>query len=278
MRRAPIFPAVNYLRGPVVLWLAGVSWLLSACSASEQHAPRDTRLGQWIWTRTDLARFAESAIAHPELEAGVFIGSVTCDAASGQLTARAGLSAGLPESRAVTAVIRFEEGLDRCRTVNDTAHRFEAQLDSAVVVLRARARSTPLEAMQLDYDAPQRGIRAWAASVGFLRAHALRGDSVWVTSLIAQLREPEYGHVLQVFDTGEPATDAQVREALRLAARARMPFRLGVGAFERELRTGRTDHRAWFGAITQFAAVDGYRGVWVFPAGNRWVSYLRERV
>ena len=142
-----------------------------------------------------------------------------------------------------------------------------------------------VRAVQLDYDAPQRRIAQWAGSVRYLRAHALATDAVWVTSLIAQLREPEYGdlfrdvvsgHVLQVFDTGEPATVVQVDEALRLARRARMPFRLGLGAFERQTRRGPTDHRAWFATVPRFAAVRGYAGVWIFPAGQRWVTLFRE--
>ena len=246
----------------------------------------DATTGQWIWTRADLARFSESRAQRPDLEAAVFIGSIQCDTSSGQLMAHAGLAASDARVEPVTAVIRFEAGLERCRAATVSDADFGQRLDSAVSLLRSRARTVPLAAIQLDYDAPRRALAKWAASVAQLQLHALRGDSVWVTSLIAHLRDPSYGtlfrgvirgHVLQVFDTGEPATVAQVDEAVRLARRAHIPFRIGLGAFERETRTGRTDHRAWFASVPQFSAIDGFRGVWVFPAGQRWISLLTRR-
>jgi hypothetical protein len=158
-------------------------------------------------------------------------------------------------------------------------------MDSAVQVLRSRVSNVTVRVVQLDYDAPQRALAAWARSIRFMRSRSLAGDSVWVTSLIAHMREREYGslfrnvvdgHVLQVFDTGEDATAVQIAEALRLTARAALPFRIGLGAFERQTRAGPTNHRAWFAAVTQFAALRGYGGIWVFPAGQRWIPYLRE--
>lgn len=264
--------------------LGALTVMVGACSPKPSVSAVPA-VGQWIWTRADLARFTESRAVRPALEAAVFIGSIQCDTISGRLVARAGLSASEPQADAVTAVIRFENGIDRCRIAGEAPRLFAQRLDSAVSTLRQRARTAPIGAMQLDYDAPQRAIGAWAATVSYLHAHALRGDSIWVTSLIAHLRESGYGdlfrgvvsgHVLQVFDTGEPATAAQVDEALRLARRARIPFRLGLGAFERETRGGRTDHRAWFATLPQFAAIEGFRGVWVFPAGREWISLITE--
>ena len=261
-----------------------LTMVVGACSPTPAVSVAPA-LGQWIWTRADLTRFAESRAVHPGLEAAVFIGSIQCDTISGRLVARVGLSAREPQTDGVTGVIRLENGIDHCRVAGTAAPQFAQQLDSAVSVLRQRARTSPIVAMQLDYDAPQRAIGAWAAIVSYLHAHALRGDSIWVTSLIAQLRESGYGdlfrgvvsgHVLQVFDTGEPATAAQVDEALRLVRRARIPFRLGLGAFERETRGGRTDHRAWFATLPQFAASEGFRGVWVFPAGREWISLITK--
>lgn len=255
----------------------------AACHTSPAPPVERPRLGQWIWTRTDIARFHESATVRPGLQAGVFIGSVHCDPVAQQLVPRVGLAASDPHIDSVTVVIRFEDGLDRCRTSHDETQRFDMSLDSAVRVLRTRAGHANVSAVQLDCDAPQRTIAAWAGSVRYLHQHALTGDAVWVTSLIAQLREPAYGdlfrdavvgHVLQVFDTGEPASATQIREALRLARRAHMSFRLGLGAFERDTKAGPTDHRAWFALVSQFAVIDGYRGVWVFPAGQRWTTFL----
>jgi hypothetical protein len=282
-------------RREISLWRLLAASCLAACSTpvEREQLARTTAsvpssqsaLGQWIWTRADIARFAETATTHPELEAGIFIGSVHCDAATGRLTARAGLSAAAPNVAAVTPVIRFEDGLYACRRPRQSAESFDAALDSAVHVLRGRVHHVAVHAVQLDYDAPQRGLAAWSRTVRYLRARSLAGDLVWITSLIAHLREPEYGalfrdvvdgHVLQVFDTGEESSAPQIAEALRLTTRAALPFRVGLGAFERETRDGPTDHRAWFAVVPKFADVHGYRGVWVFPAGQRWITYLRE--
>jgi hypothetical protein len=258
-----------------------------SCAAEPARVSQAPRTGQWVWTTADVARYTESVAEMPALEAGIYIGAIHCDTAAHRLEARAGLPPSVLTVAAPVAVIRFEDGLDRCRDVSDQSGRFASQLDSTVGVLRRRGGAVPYAAVQLDYDAPQRALRAWAASVRRLRAGALRGDSVWVTSLIAHLREREYGdwfggvvtgHVLQVFDTGEPASETQVAEAIRITRRAGVAFRLGLGAFERETARGRTEHRAWFGTVRQFADVDGYQGVWVFPAGQRWISLLRERM
>ena len=242
-------------------------------------------LGQWIWTRADVARFTESRLVHMSLEASVFIGAIRCDTVTSALVPRAGLSPAVVNVEHPTAVIRLEDGLDRCRDASDRSAAFEQRLDSVVRVLRLRGGNVPYAAVQLDYDAPQRALAAWATSVRYLRAHSLSNDSVWITSIIAHLREPEYGelfadvvsgHVLQVFDTGEPATPERIAEAVRVVRRAGVPFRIGLGAFERETSQGRTEHRAWFDAVPQFVAVPGYHGVWIFPAGNRWVTLFRE--
>ncbi len=100
------------------LAFAALVSVTAACGDSLRtlRAPVLPALGQWIWTRDDLALFAESAAQRPGLEAGVFIGAIHCDQGSGRLVARAGLSPSLPQTTTVTAVIRFEDGLDRCRT------------------------------------------------------------------------------------------------------------------------------------------------------------------
>jgi hypothetical protein len=275
--------------------LVGVLMLAAGCSAEAARTdagaarvdvPAPHAVGQWIWTRADLEVYSKSAPTIPGLEAGIFIGSVSCDALHGRLNARAGLSAASAQAGSVTPVIRFEDGLYQCRHAHESDSAFDVTLDSAVRVLRARVTGVAVRAIHLDYDAPQRALAVWSRSVRFLRARSLHGDSVWVTSLIAHLREPEFGdlfrdvvdgHVLQAFDTGEEATDARVAEALRLAARANVPFRLGLGAFERQTKAGPTNHVAWFATVSQFSAVRGYGGLWVFPAGQRWIPYLRAK-
>jgi hypothetical protein len=266
--------------------LAMTCAVCGACAGESLPLARATpAIGQWVWTRADVHRFTESAAVRPELEAAVFIGSVHCDTATNVLVARAGLSPRVLQASPVSAVIRFEDGLDRCRGARGAAMPFNALLDSAVSILLTRTGDAPLRVVQLDHDAPVRALPAWAATVRYLSRHALARDSVWVTSIIAHLREPAYGdlfrdvvrgHVLQVFDTGEAATAAQVSEAVRIVERARMPFRLGLGAFERETKRGVTEHRAWFETVPQFARTRGYAGLWVFPAGRRWITLLRD--
>ena len=86
------------------------------------------------------------------------------------------------------------------------------------------------------------------------------------------------GHILQVFDTGDRMSLTYARQIERMAERQRMPFRLGVGAFERRLPNGRTtDHRAWFRAEGVMRQSQWYRGMWVFPGGTTWTQLLDAR-
>jgi len=80
-----------------------------------------------------------------------------------------------------------------------------------------------------------------------------------------------------VFDTGDRMSVPYARQLERMATRHRMPFRLGVGAFERQLANGTTtNHRAWFGAARVMTGSKWFRGVWVFPGGSPWASLLER--
>ena len=64
----------------------------------------------------------------------------------------------------------------------------------------------------------------------------------------------------------------------RLASRHRMPFRIGVAAFERRLTNGRTtNHQAWFEATRVMSGSRWYSGVWVFPGGASWAQLLEPK-
>jgi hypothetical protein len=124
---------------------------------------------------------------------------------------------------------------------------------------------------------PVRLLPRWAAVLGRLRPNI--GASLWITSLVAHLEAPTYGdqlrpavdgHILQVFDTGTPLGD-RARVA-RLAARAAMPYRLGVGAFE---RVG-TEHRAWFAHLDEACARPWCDTVWVFPGNQPWTQLVEQ--
>ena len=80
---------------------------------------------------------------------------------------------------------------------------------------------------------------------------------------------------VQVFDTGDRMSLPYARQLERMITRHRMPFRLGVGAFERQLANGvTTSHREWFGAARVMTGSTWFRGVWVFPGGSPWASML----
>jgi hypothetical protein len=126
----------------------------------------------------------------------------------------------------------------------------------------------------------------WAALLAALRARGLfDGYAVWITSLVAQLRDEQFGrmfrplvsgHIVQVFDTGELASDAARAELTRLLTRADLPFRLGLGAFERGRRgLQRTEHEAWWPLVAALTAHPQFRGTWVFAAGQNWADKLR---
>jgi hypothetical protein len=107
---------------------------------------------------------------------------------------------------------------------------------------------------------------------------------VWITSLVSHVRSPEYGsnfrgvvdgHVVQLFDTGDTFSPASVERLARSLQRADIPFMVGVGTYERMLAGGRrTNHRAWFEHVSDLSTVRGYRGVWIFPAGQPYLSLL----
>jgi hypothetical protein len=141
--------------------------------------------------------------------------------------------------------------------------------------------------LQLDYDCPERRLARWAGVVRALGRGPLAGRPLWVTSLPSHVRNAGYGdlfrgavagHVVQVFDTGERFGANALGDLAAALDAHRLPFRLGVGAFERETRTGRTAHRAWFAAAPALAESRWYRGTWVFPAGSAWLAYRAAAV
>jgi hypothetical protein len=79
------------------------------------------------------------------------------------------------------------------------------------------------------------------------------------------------GQIIQLFDTGDRPSATALATLGRLASRQGIPFRIGLGAFERRHRDGSTtDQTGWFDAISTFRRWPGYHGLWIFPAGNRY--------
>lgn len=253
--------------------------VLIACAPTpSSHAP--DALGQWVWTDDDVTRLAEVRVARPDVVAGVHVATVRYR--SGSFTTELGLSPSVV-GRPVAVVIRLDDDVHAAwDELADEA--LASGLDGALGRVLALVRSRPLDVIevQLDYDAPIRRLERWAGVLGRLREGALRGEKVWVTSLVAHLREPTYGplfgdvidgHVLQVFDTGDDVGDAA--STGHLAADTALPYRLGVGAFERK-GPRPTAHRAWFTHLEEACPAPRCEAVWVFPAGRPYLDLLGD--
>lgn len=260
--------------------------VLASAVACERPPVQPTAVGQWVWSSADSARFEESARSIPELIPTVWIGTIRASKA-GAIESSLGLSPRVANRPSVAVIVRFDDGFSSV---------WAASSDSVIAADVGRALGSMLEAaantgvrvteVQLDYDCPERLLRRWSVVVAALSRDVLAGRTVWLTSLAAHVRHREYGdlfrahvagHILQVFDTGDRMSLPLARQLQRAAARQKMPFRLGVAAFERRLPNGRTtNHEAWFAATRVMAGTPWYAGVWVFPAGASWVHLLRR--
>ena len=258
----------------------------AATSACDQPVSHKTEIGQWIWSSADSALFADAARSIPTLVPTVWIGTIRAFG-DGRVQSQLALSPRIAGRATTAVVVRFDDTFTSV---------WAAQTDSAVAVavgasledmLAAAQRSgVTVSEVQLDYDCPERLLRRWGAVTGILSRGALAGRPVWITSLISHVRHGEYGelfranvagHILQVFDTGDRMSVPYARRIERLVSRHRMPFRLGIGAFERRLANGETtDHQAWFEAPHVMRGSRWFRGVWVFPGGASWAHLLEQ--
>jgi hypothetical protein len=241
-------------------------------------------VGQWVWTRADADLFAEVRRGHPGLGAAVLAGTIVAEGE--RLELRRGLSpvlGGAPGPVAI--VVRLDDSIHPL-----WARRSPAEITLAVgpllarILDDARAAGATVTELQLDYDAPERRLEAWAGVVAGLGNRELAGVPLWVTSVPSHLDDPRFGarlaghvegHILQLFDTGlrrGPGEEVRIREAL---ARQGLPFRLGVAAYERQ-RGARTttSHGAWVESVATLRELPGYAGVWVFPAGREYGAQL----
>lgn len=252
-------------------------------------AGRTLPVGQWVWSQADAPLVSALRTTRPGAVAGVHVATVRWDPGAGALAVDLSLSPAVVEGP-VALVIRLDDSVHRAW---DADPALGDDLDAAIgrVVSMARRAAPGWVEVQLDYDVPVRRLAEWARVLARLRRAelegagpgALAGERLWVTSLVAHVREPSYGatmrgvvdgHVLQVFDTGAGPADAA--EVARLAALAGLPYRLGVGAFERTGVSGApaTSHRAWFDAADVACAAPLCEALWVFPAGRGYVEAL----
>jgi hypothetical protein len=239
--------------------------------------------GQWVWSTADLRPLDVSRRALPGLLPGVWVATVAVahDTVTQRLALRPSVAGGVP----IAAVVRFDDAFHSVWEAQDDA-ALARTVAARIGTLLARldAAGTRVIEVQLDYDCPERRLARWAALVHTLARGPLAGRALWVTSLPVHVRHAEYGtlfrgavagHIVQLFDTGlEPTPSAIAALGTALDAQ-RLPYRVGLGAFERALPDGRrTEHRAWFAAGPRLAASRWYRGTWVFPAGERWIDHL----
>jgi hypothetical protein len=247
-------------------------------------APPPTDLGQWIWTAEDSARFVESSRTFPRLAATVWIGTIRANGA-GEVQSRLALSPRMAGRPRVGVVVRFDDTFTNAwSAASDSAISDAVGAALGAMLNAAEGSGVAVTEVQLDYDCPERLLKRWSDVVADVALDPLAGKSVWVTSLVAHMRHREYGdlfrdhvagHILQVFDTGDRMSLPYVRQIERLAARQRMPFRLGIAAFERRYANGRTtNHQGWFEAPRAMRGSRWLRGIWIFPGGASWAHLL----
>ena len=220
----------------------------------------------------------------PNVVATVWIGTIRATS-EGAVASELALSPQIAGRSTVGVVVRFDDSFSRVwRTRSDTSVAREVGDALDALVSAAERTGVSISEVQLDYDCPERVLERWSVVVGRLTRGVLAGRPVWVTSLVAHMRHADYGtlfrphvtgHIVQVFDTGDRMSIPTARRLERLASRHRMPFRLGVAAFERRTRNGETtDHEAWFAATRILSGSRWYSGVWIFPGGASWAHLL----
>jgi len=258
--------------------------LAAATSACDRPAAHETEIGQWIWSSTDSALFADATRSIPNLVPTVWIGTIR-GSGDGEVHSQLALSPRVSGRSTAGVVVRFDDDFSSVwavRTDSAVANGVGAALRDMLAA--AQRSGVTVSEVQLDYDCPERLLRRWSAVIAILSRGALAGRRVWITSLISHVRHAEYGdlfranvagHIVQLFDTGDRMSLPYTRQIERLVSRHRMPFRLGVGAFERRLANGQTtDHEAWFEAPHIMRGSRWYRGVWVFPGNVSWAHLL----
>lgn len=228
-----------------------------------EHQGPPPALGQWVWTQADAELLTEATTA------GIFVGTVRAD--DGVRWSRALSPALSVPSSARAAVIRFDDSLHGHWDDPGFEAKLTHQLESILAQLG------PFAEVQLDYDAPVRRLARWGGLVRRWSDGPLAGRAVWVTSIPAHLSRPDAyrrafagavdGHILQVFDTGLSCSPRHVERLSVQAAETALPYRLGVGAFE---RVGHTDHGCWFRQWRRLGHAPGFEGLWVFPAGHAY--------
>ena len=239
-------------------------------------------IGQWVWSSRDAKIFRDTRLNVPNLVPCIWVGTISVS--DGKVVQRLANSPDLAgQEGPVAVVIRFDDSFNSVwgkKAVPVVAEELDKRLNKLTGILADSG--TDVQEIQLDYDCPIRHLEYWSKVVRALKNGSLKGRDVWITSLPCHIQEPRYGswfrssvtgHILQVFDTGVSCDTATVNGLAGCLRKQQLAFRIGLGAFERIKESKSTDHRSWFYTLNTFSSIPEYRGVWVFPGGNRW-DYL----
>ena len=265
------------------------------CRPDAPLLPATRADGQWIWSPADLARWRDAHATRPALRPGVWTSTVWWEGgAGGGVRQRLALSprplAGIP----IAVVVRFDDRMHAAwLAASDSVIATQLDARLAELLRLVAAAGAKVGEVQLDYDCPVRRLPRWAIVLRRVHAGALASRELWVTSLITHVAQRDYGahlrgvvsgHIVQLFDVNVGRDDDAPSAATiaRLTAnleRAALPFRLGLGAFERVIPTATggtrlTHHRAWFAVAPALARSPWYRGLWVFPGEQSWTSLV----
>ena len=140
----------------------------------------------------DRELFERARREHPALQAAVFVGTIACE--GNALHTQRGLSPVTAGNAPRALVVRLSDSVHACveqESDGELGRGLDAQLGEVLAEVRATgARFTEL---QLDYDVPVSKLPRWASALGYLKAHALRGVELWITSLPVHVEDPRYG-------------------------------------------------------------------------------------
>jgi hypothetical protein len=263
--------------------LAGVQPAAVPSVAAVTVSPEPAH-GQWIWSARDREVFERAHQAEPALETALLVATIDCE--SGTLRTKRGLSPVMAGNAPRALVVRLSDSVHACLE-QQADSGFERGLDArfAELLVEIRATGAHFRELQLDYDAPVSKLPRWANALGYLKAHALHGVELWITSLPVHVQQRNYGllmrgvvtgHIIQVFDTGLRCDEENGR-LLRAALQSLgMPYRVGYGTFERKGVSAQYSHACWLGLSQRWRGDPGASGWWVFPAGMGYRADLGQ--
>ena len=241
-------------------------------------------LGQWIWTRHDWAPFEKARVGRPDLVAAMHIATLSWDAAKQDFKVDLALSPTWHQASGKNVVVRIDDKLHFGWRSSETAVIARA-LDRKIRRLKSFMTSSGTDvAWQLDYDAPVAALEKWAEALAFLHgpSGALYKHNLWITTLVSHILDHSFepsmrgiiqGHILQIFDTGDDLSKAQLQAVETRLSVSRIPFAMGIAAFRRvnnHANEPTNDFDTQMEWVTKLSHQTNFRGTWVFPAGQNW--------